>query len=69
MVDEQRFSGGGGGLGKVFLPRQHIDEAGLADVAAPDEGVFRLFVLWALADDGTALDVCCTKDIHVCMGG
>ena len=64
MVDEERLARCRGGLGQFLVACQHIDEAGLADIGAADEGVLGAMVLRALADEGAALDVSGVLDLH-----
>ena len=64
VVDEQRLAWRGRGLGQLLVAREHIDEARLADVGTPDEGVFRAVVLRALVYESATLEVGGRFDIH-----
>jgi len=41
MIDQLGFAGGAGGLGQLVIVANHIDQRGLADIAAADKGIFR----------------------------
>ena len=42
VVDEEGFPRRGGGHGQPFAPGEHVDERTLSDIAAADEGIFRV---------------------------
>lgn len=54
MVDEYRFPRCRRGHGQFLPLAKHVDQAGLAHVAPPYEGVFGFVVRGALAYPGTA---------------
>ena len=64
VVYQQRLARHRRCFGKSLAPRQHVDEAALADVAASDEGVFGPVGSWAFPYGWGAYDEFCGMDFH-----